>query len=482
MIPLAFLLHILLTHPSVPEPTRAVQLPPPADCREWHECRELALAAAARREFETFHDLAWRAIQTGPKNDPALMYMLARAQSLSGRPHDALVMLERLAEMGVATDAATNDDFRRVRLLPDWPELNALIERVHDARATPAPDAAPTSTSRRTPPSVHSGSSDRRRERRAAVAAPGSHDSAAMPPAGAVAFEPEPVELAVRILMPPFSTGGLAYDAVSGRFVVGDAFGRKLIIVEKGADHAVDLVRADSAGFHVIRALEIDRRDGDLWVATATPDDREWTIHRLQLVSGRPLKAVPLAESLEPMKLVDLAISPAGAVLALDAVGNRLLELPPGRAGKLRVLPLGVQEPTSVAATDDRGVAYVAHAGGVARVDLTASKSAPLDIAAGLELGRIERIRWYRNALLAVQSDASGARQLVRFDLNASGRAVTAATVIDRTIPAADAPMFATVSGDELFYVAPATNISEHAQGSSVSPDFEFTIRRVRLR
>ena len=48
--------------------------------------------------------------------------MLARAQSLSGRPLDALVMLQRLAA-GLATDAATSDDFRRVRALPGWEDF-----------------------------------------------------------------------------------------------------------------------------------------------------------------------------------------------------------------------------------------------------------------------------------------------------------------------------------------------------------------------
>src|SRR5512132_2097948 len=96
---------------------------PRADCREWHECRQMALDAAAAGEYERFHDLAWRAIQTGPKNDSALMYLLARAQSLSGRPGDALVMLQRLAAMGVTTDASTNDDFRRVRNLPGWADF-----------------------------------------------------------------------------------------------------------------------------------------------------------------------------------------------------------------------------------------------------------------------------------------------------------------------------------------------------------------------
>ena len=97
------------------------------DCREWHECRQMALDAAERGEYERLHDLAWRAVQTGPRNDPALMYLLARAQSLSGRPGDALVMLQRLAALGVSTDAATNDDFRRVRSLPGWAEFAGSV-------------------------------------------------------------------------------------------------------------------------------------------------------------------------------------------------------------------------------------------------------------------------------------------------------------------------------------------------------------------
>src|SRR3954452_22775165 len=108
------------------------------ECKEWHECRQLALDAASRQDYETFHDLAWRAVQTGPKNDPALMYLLARAQSLSGRPADALVMLQRLAQMGTATDAATNDDFKRVRALPGWAEFGASAAVSSDAQPSPA--------------------------------------------------------------------------------------------------------------------------------------------------------------------------------------------------------------------------------------------------------------------------------------------------------------------------------------------------------
>ena len=101
----------------------------PIDCHEPKACGELALEARARGAYEAFHDLAWRAVQTGRPNDPDLMYLLARAQALSGRRRDALVMLRRLAESGIVTDAATDEDFRRVRELPEWPYIAGLFAR-----------------------------------------------------------------------------------------------------------------------------------------------------------------------------------------------------------------------------------------------------------------------------------------------------------------------------------------------------------------
>src|SRR5688572_16286615 len=112
------------------------------DCREPQECRELALEARGRGAYETFHDLAWRAMQTGRPNDPDLMYLLARAQALSGRRRDAVVTLRRLAESGFAVDAS-DEDFRRVRELGEWQYVAALLKNPRTAAAVPGPALVP---------------------------------------------------------------------------------------------------------------------------------------------------------------------------------------------------------------------------------------------------------------------------------------------------------------------------------------------------
>jgi hypothetical protein len=409
-------------------------------CAAWHDCHRLALAAAERGEYESFHDLAWRAVQTGPPKDPALMYLLARAQSLSGRPHDALIMLQRLAEMGVTSDAATNDDFMRVRQLPGWPDLEARI-----------------------------------------AAAARGHELASVAGRPA-AVTPSLVAEAVRFSTPRFAVAGLAYDAVSHRFLLGDRLGRKLIAVAEGTNHTVDLVRADSAGFDQISAIEIDAKRGDLWVASAATAGAGGTLHRLQLVSGRPLRSFRVAADLESVALVDLAVSPAGAVLVLDSASRQLFALRTGGTSLERVTRIDAEEPASVAAGDGDGIAYVAHRDGVSRIDLRSRTATLVAPPNGVSLAHLERIRWHRHALIAVAADPDGSRRIVRLALNASGRAVTAATTLESSVSPAG-QMLVTISGDELIYmVVGDNNAVARPSTDTLSSLAELVAYRVPLR
>ena len=462
----AALLCCFLTWPAV-LPAAVAQAAPgrPAggECGDWRECRQLALDARERGELETFHDLAWRTVQKGPPRDPDLMYLLARAQGLSGRPHDALVMLRRLAEMGVATGAADEPDLARTRELPGWPELDALVERVRGEGAAKAAAAAPEVP----------------RARPAADAVPSVTASAAAAaiapkPAAGAAVSLIPVEEAVSFPVRSFTAGGLAYDAVSQRFVVGDLLGRKLFVVGEGSDHAVDMVRAESAGFDEILALEIDTRRGDLWVASGTTGGGAGAIHKLQLVSGRPLATVAAPEALGPVQIVDLAVSGGGVVMALEQVSRQVLVLRP-KSPQLEVAGrLDVEAPVSLAAANDEGTVYVAHREGISSLDLRTRRLAAVASPRGFDLSGFERIRWHRGGLVGVQAAADGSRRVVRLDLNPAGRAVTAATVLGAAIPAATGPTFATVSGDELSYLT----LDAVAGGGAG----QLSVQRLRLR
>jgi hypothetical protein len=435
-------------------------------CTEWHQCRELALAAADRGEYETFHDLAWRTVQTGPRNDPALMYLLARAQALSGRPHDALIMLQRLTEMGVASDAATNDDFVRTRQLPGWPDLLARIEGLSHP-AAPPPASASTAIPAPIPAPI-------RAPTPALIPAPTPAPIPAPTPAPSPSPSPTappspPTPEVSRFSTQGFTLGGLAYDAVSRRFLFGDRLGRKLIVVGEGTNHTVDFVRADSAGFGDIAAMEIDGRRGDLWVMSAGLANGAAALHKLQLVSGRPLKSFPIAADPDAVTPVDLAVTPAGVVVALDSAGHQLLVLRSKGTAVERVMRVDAVEPASLAAAGDEGIVYLAYRDGVSRVDLRTRTATKVAAPRSVSLAHLERIRWRPRALIAIRVDADGTRRIVRLTLSASGRAVTKATKIDSPVLPVGGQTFVAISGDELVYLV-------NGEGS------DFNVFRVPLR
>jgi hypothetical protein len=236
--------------------------PPAPACTSREECRAAALIAEAAGDFERFHDLAWRAVQKGSPNDPELMELLARAMARSGRPGDAIVMLSRLADMGVKPDVS-GDEFSVVRTLKDWPDVAAKIDAVPDAAAAgtaaapasaaPDPAAKPAGAEAGKPAAPEAKRAPARPKKSPETpAAPAPVTSAAAPPAEAAAAPlatakeaapapkapeaapteaepaamPEP-EAALEYEAPDLVASALAYDAESRRFVVADRAARR---------------------------------------------------------------------------------------------------------------------------------------------------------------------------------------------------------------------------------------------------------------
>jgi hypothetical protein len=492
------------------------------DCRDAQACRELALDARARGAYEAFHDLAWRAVQTGRPNDPELMYLLARAQALSGRRRDAVVTLRRLAESGYAIDAATDEDFRRVRELGEWQYVAALLNRPRSAAsAAPAPVPAPAPPpaavsvpapvpapapppvpapsvlppARATVPAVLPSKPIRTATRvavprlaRPSFSAAAVTAAAAAPPAAAVSarpavpppapavvrpalpLKPAVVEDAVRFSTGPFTPGGIAYDAISRRFLFADVTGRRLFVVGEGSDRSVDLVRADSAGFEDVTAIAIDPKRGDLWVASTAADGASAAVHRLQLISGRALTkiAVPVQKSI---RLSDLAVAGDGTVFILDSGAPRLLALRPGASSVEPLMRLTLPNPASIAVDDAARRAYVAHGEGIAQIDLQARRASPL-AGNGIALSGFDFIRLYRDSLVGSQLQPDASRGIVRLQLNRDGRAISQATLIE-TSSQDNTIATATVSGDDLYYLT----------GTAVTGGpVNVLVKRLRLR
>jgi hypothetical protein len=414
----ALLVAILLTLQSSARP----------DCPDAQACRQAALEAAARQDYETFHDLAWRAAQKGRPNDPDLMFLLARAQSLSGRPGDALVMLTRLAERGIVTDAATNDDFRRVRALPGWTAFTAADEERR--RVSKSNPSALPSTS-------------------AAPAAVATNRSG---------------EEALHFSAPPFVPAGLAYDAVSRRFIAGDRAARKLVVIDEPSHHVANLAGAQSAGFGEITALEIDRHEGDLWVASVEAGSS--TLHKLQLISGRVIYSVTPSRKAGAVRFVDVAVASRSTILAIDAEGRRLFALTRGSRTLKIVAEFKAEDPASVAPAGDR-VAYVTSRTGITRIDLGARTAVAVKAPHDVDLSGLRRIRVHHGCIVGFQKTADGNARAIRVRLNAAGTRARALDVLDAVV-SPFGELAASITGDVLYYLS--------------GTDGDGAVRRIKLK
>jgi hypothetical protein len=410
-------------------------------CGDLAACRADAQAAAARGDFETFHDLAWRAVQKGKPNDPDLMQLLARAQALSGRPGDALVMLGRLIDLGAVTDAATSADFAVVRLLPGWSGVEAKLTGKPAAPPAPPPTPATATPAAATPPAA------------APAALPPSASSVA-PGSAAAPSEPAapratPEAGVLEFDAPGIEPLGLAHDAVSRRFVLGDRKAQRLLVIDEVSRRTVNYVSAASAGFYdQVTAFTVDARRGDLWVVSVKgeADAASSILHKLQLVSGRGLLDARPAGKASPVRLVDVTAAPDGVVYAVDAIDSRIYRLRPGAKALELVMRLDARRPTAVTAADDRTL-YVAADKGLVRVDVSARSASPVKSVE--ELTDFESLAWRAGALLGVQRLA-GSSLIVRIPLDAAGTRAQPRHIL----AASPAATVGVLGGDAYYYLA----------------------------
>ena len=430
-----------------------------SECKDWKACRELAMQAASRQDYDAFHDLAWRAVNTGPRNDPALMTLLARAQSLSGRPHDALVMLNRLAAMGVVTDAATSDDFARVRALPAWTDFEAKTAGIKPEPTPPAPAATPPAVPApaAAPPAPKPAPDPNASKKDAAGA---ERPAAGKKPASATESAPRTTESppALAFSSTGITTTGLAYDAVSGRFIVADGRDRRLLVLGERSGRIASLAGID-AGLGEITAIEIDAREGDLWVVSTLPASRASTLHKLQLISGRVLASIPLPSEQGASRFTDVAVTPLH-VLVLDSDGRRVFRA--AKKGKALdvAVRLAAADVVSLAPASDT-IAYAAYDRGVIRLDLAARTVTVVEPGQpSVDLSGLTWMRWHRGGLVAVQKTADGSHRIVRIRLDDAGRTARAVDGLDDTLVPSGATS-ATIADNVLYFLSRAPDKDE---------------------
>lgn len=261
---------------------------------------------------------------------------------------------------------------------------------------------------------------------------------------------------------------------------MADSSSDKLVSVDELSRHMVDLVKADSAGFRDITAFELDTRRGDLWVVSAgqpggADHDAATALHKLQLISGRPLAKFQPGDGFGETRFADVAVATSGDVFALDDAGARVFRLSPRTTSLRLACRLRVNHPVSLALAGDRaGIAYVAHADGLSRVNLATGSSVRVTHAKAVRLDGLERIRFDNGHIVGTQRDEDGTRHVV--SIRIAGGAAPRAVAVER-LDSAEALAGGTLtalSGDDVYFLTRATGHD--------GEDGEFVVQRAKVR
>jgi hypothetical protein len=237
---------------------------------------------------------------------------------------------------------------------------------------------------------------------------------------------------------------------VSRRFLISDTDVGRLAVVDEFSHQLATLASGKSAGFGIVTAIEIDSREGNLWVASvdAASGTEVPALHKLQLISGRVLKKFSAGESITG-RFVDIGLAGDGAVIAIQD-GGRLLRLRAG-AASIEVSASVSDTVFTTVATSNQGGVYVAEPDGLLR--FRPAPSVRVRAPADLDLTGLARIRWSRGSLFGLQKIGDGTYRVVRIHLSRDGRSATSLDVLDPSVRTPN-PSAVTLSGDAFYYLA----------------------------
>jgi hypothetical protein len=228
-----------------------------------------AVEAYKARQYGAYLENIRRANELRPHH-PRLMYNLASALALNGKPAEAVAMLGRVAAMGLVYPAAKDDDFAAIRQTVPF---RAVLDRF-------AANAAP----------VHRG------------------------------------EVALTVPLRGLIMEGVAFDPVEKAFYASSVRERRIVRV--GASGEVKDFAAGRDDLWSALGIRVDARRRLLWVATAAmaqtrgldpKDVGRSALLAFDLASGKLARSYQLSGAPNGHALGDLAIGPDGSVFATDS-------------------------------------------------------------------------------------------------------------------------------------------------------------------
>jgi hypothetical protein len=275
----------------------------------------------------------------------------------------------------------------------------------------------------------------------------------------------EKSQIAFKINEPDLIPEGTAYDSETKSFYIGSTYKRKIVRIDKNGA-VTDFTTEAQDGARSFLGLKVDARRRVLWAVSehaggAVPFkgmSRDCLgcaeIFKYDLQTGKLIKKYSLDNKPKQHFLNDLAINSRGDVFITDTVTGEIYFIS-RRADRLELFyGFGPNTyPNGLDFSSNGKRLFVALQAGIAVIDLDNKKSVNLKTAAGVKIGGIDGLYFYRNSLLAVQPFEAG-KTIVRYYLNKNHDAVTKAETVEASHKLFSQPTTGAIAGGQFYYIA----------------------------
>lgn len=261
----------------------------------------------------------------------------------------------------------------------------------------------------------------------------------------------------------------IAYDPVNEAFFIGSTRKGKIIKRDKYGQ-LEDFISADGSGLWMVIGIKIDAKRRVLWACSSGGDNLEGYslkdhedgrpsgIFKFDLDTGKLLQKYLLNQTGEVHFFNDLVIAPNGDVYATHMFEEHAIYLIQYDSDKMEAVYTSelIKYPNGIDLSDDHQKLYVAHAEGIALIDLKTGKISSLAVPEGLKISRresIDGLYFYKNSLIAVQADI---KTVHKFLLDKTGESILQAELLELNHPMMDNPTTGEIIDDHFYYIANA--------------------------
>jgi hypothetical protein len=255
---------------------------------------------------------------------------------------------------------------------------------------------------------------------------------------------------------------GLAYDAASQAFFMGSIAEHKILRIDAD-QHIVEFAGA-AADLDSVLGLAVDsprRRLYAVSTSALTKAGREHVRNEVvafDIDNGRLLKRyeVPLASELN-----DVTVAFGGRAFVTDSGSGQVFELQADRPARVLVGPKQLVGSNGIAASADGKRLYVAHASGIAMVDIASAELKPLVNRTRENVAAIDGLYQYNGQLIGVENVTNPGRVVLMRLSNAGDEIVEVRTVLSHHHNMLNEPTTGAVRADTgYFYLLAATGVS----------------------